>query len=141
MNKKDTLRDLPLSERLDILKANSIAVKKHSYLREFSAEELADMQEGMLDDLIESRRLAAVFQTQRDDHREVMKAIDKRIDSAVISLRDKAHSCTEECFVLADMDAGTATYYSSSDGRPVFTRPLDVSERQQQLPNVTRMAM
>ncbi len=130
--------DLDPTSRLQMLKDNCIATKKHSYSKPYSHDELLAMQQELIDLMMEHQRRKAEFELVRAEYREEMKRIDRDIIANMSGLRDKARTVDEECFIIANLEEGVAEY-CNHEGEIVYTRPLEPSERQANLPNITTM--
>lgn len=135
---KRLFQDAGATERLALLKDNCVKMTRHTYMKGYQHGELQSIKDGLLQDMIDRQQKEEEWEARKEEHREAMKPLNAQISSSLNALRDKARTVTEDCFIIANHEDGTAEYYNS-DGEMVYERPLEVEERQEQLPGVTRM--
>ncbi|MCX7003873.1 MAG: hypothetical protein NTV22_11445 [bacterium] len=135
---KRLFEDVLVGDRTRMLKDNCVSIKQHSYMRSFTHEELAEMRDQLTEQVLHRAAIEAEYAAVREQHKGRLKPVVQEIVELCQGLRDKARSVNEQCYVLADHATGMAQYVND-EGEIVFERPLDVSERQENLPGVIKM--
>jgi hypothetical protein len=102
-------------------------------------DELTEMRATLADAVMVRAELRRDMKEAMKEYKEALQPIEGEIAMTCDGLRNKAHTVKEECYVLADYDAGVARYYNAA-GAVVYERPLEVHERQGNLPGVIKLA-
>jgi predicted transcriptional regulator len=125
-------------DRLRLLKDNCVAVVKHQYSRRYTHAELVELRDRLSELVLRQDEIKRAQAEVTKEYKEQLRPIKDELGRVCCGLRDKARTVREECYVLSNHETGMAEYFNA-DGEMVFERPLDVSERQENLPGVIKM--
>ena len=117
---------------MNLEKLNALADKyeEFSYVRQFTAEELAERK----DDLVQTTFDVDAKDQELKDFKANIKAEKEPLLQEIATLKReiklKGEEMKEKCIVQFNHETNEAEYYSPSTAELVYSRPLMASERQ-----------
>jgi predicted RNase H-like nuclease (RuvC/YqgF family) len=129
MNKRK-FQEVSLEERIQMLKANCDSADTIDYTKEYTEEEIREMETDLKDKTIQRLKLEEELTEFKQEIKGKMKPLSKIIGGLLTGLRYGSRGVKEKCFKFIE---GTKAYYYNEEGVCVYERPLLPEERQGKL--------
>jgi hypothetical protein len=129
MNRKK-FEDFSSEERVQMLRANCDNAEDIDYTKEFTEEEVREMETDLKDSTIEKLKLEEELTEVKQAIKLAIKPISKKLGTLVTNLRFGSRIVTEKCYKFIE---GNRAVYYNSEGENVKDRPLLPEERQGKL--------
>lgn len=129
---KDLFQDIPVEERLQLLKDNAYAHEKTSVTRRYGEAEIENLKQQLSDNSVELAKLASEKAALTKKLDAAMKPLKVGISEATQGLRERSYTNLEEVFLMDDQEKGVMDVFDS-EGKYLYSRRLYENERQEKM--------
>lgn len=136
---KTFMPDLPVDQRLSILRDNCDHHEETTYMRDLDQDEVNERMGSLSKNLIAISKADDILDVHKEEHKSVTKPLKLQNASLLEEIKNRKTEVEGTLFYMADHDQGIMEIYDDK-GEFQYSRRLKPDEKQARLFTVTKAA-